>query len=604
MFETAFADPKFLEACHAQRSRRFGEAADGYRSILALRPHCALSMFNLSIAEAMGSENGTTLPSLASAVDMIGDDLEPYLSIPFVSFLRTPQMLRDLGQGLVDFGATAAGRRLLRAAVVCQSTSGLSFQQTAQAFQGSHWSEMAKDGVLDEAFDPASPVQPQSADDWYRIGALFFLKKQASKAYRAFREMAHYDHRVASIYGPSPLVGEASRELRGDQRDTITMLLERYAEADAAGRLPTPLHSRRLGGAPIGTVPFEQVTMLSVFTQWVGCTSKSLPGYLAEIFHGTASRLGIGSHFFAADPVIYNGGGSYNPKEMRDCLERLADAYAALKPDIFLFDASYRPSSDSINYDFLNRVIDRKRTKIVAVVGDAWWGHSAHWEAIADVVVTFDPLVTNDKLLLSPYPERMLPIFHPIDEERFYEQPLDAPIDDHALFVGSIVNTPSMMRMPWITALGEAKAPVVVHDGDRSAQKGLSHEAYAMVMRKAAMTYSFSSRNRNRSTIIGRQWEAIQSGTLLLEEGGSPLDEFFQPFRHYIPFDNVAEALAYTNYFLENRAARDAIATRAMKFRRQHYNTRRFWELVLQSTFGPTIDSLQKNTEQYADSQV
>jgi hypothetical protein len=222
------------------------------------------------------------------------------------------------------------------------------------------------------------------------------------------------------------------------------------------------------------------------------------------------------------------------------------------------------------------------------------WGFSKHWEEIVDLIVTFDPLVTNDALLKSPYPEKILPIFHPIDEQRFGDLPPGVDIDPHALFVGSITNTPAMMRMPWIAALADAKTPMVIHDGDRQATKALSHEAYALAMRKAAMTYSLSSRNRNRSTIIGRQWEAIQSGTLLLEEGGSPLNEFFMPFRHYVPFENLSEAVAFTHYFLENRAARDDIARRATKFRRRHYNTRRFWELVLSSALCPSPNLFKK----------
>jgi hypothetical protein len=477
----------------------------------------------------------------------------------------------------------------LRAAVKCQATSGLTFAQTGEALDGSIWSELAKDGSLDEAFDPSSATQPQSADDWYRIGAQYFIRSQFDRARRAFEAMSAHDPRTAAMFRPSPIVGETSPSFRSDQRQAIDRLLEESAEAEARGRLPLPRHSLRLGGSPAAPVPLEQVTMLTVFTEWVACTPKSLPGYLAELFHGTASRAGIRSHFFAADPVIYNGFGQYAPDQMRACLDRLADAYATIRPDVFLFDASYTPDPNTLDRVFLSRVIDRRRTKIVAVVGDAWGGLSAGWEAAVDVVLTFDPLVTCDQLMRSPYPERLLPIFHPIDEERFHDRSPGAAIENHALFVGSCANTPALLRMPWIAALIDAGAPISIHDGNREAGKALSHAAYARAMRKAAMTYSFSSRSRNRTTVIGRQWEAIQSGCLLLEEGGSPLDEFFQPFRHYVPFHNVAEALAYTHYFLENRAARDEIAGRAARFRREHYNTRRFWELVMDHALGPAL---------------
>ena len=595
MIKDVFSDPLFREACQAHRDRRFDDALKGYKAVLTVRPDCAFTKLCFCVAEALRPEGSTQLRSVAEAMDAIGEDLDDYLAVPFVSFLRWPPLLRRLGQALVDFGATSAGRRLLSAAVKCQATAGFTLEKSAQAFEGSLWSLMAKEGSLDEAFDNRSSTAPQSADDWYRIGAQYFQMKDFNKACRAFEGMATYDARTASIFQPSTIVGDASSELRPDQRNAITALLERYAEADVQGSLPAPIHSRRLGSAPVTPIDFNQVTMLSVFTRWVNCTPNSLPGYMAELFHGTGTRLGIGSHFFAGDPVIYNGAGSYKPAEMRACLDKLADVYRSLMPDIFLFDASYPPGPDTIGYEFLHKVVDRKRTKIVAIVGDAWWGFSAHWEQIVDLVVTFDPLVTNDALLKSPYPERILPIFHPIDEQRFGDLPPGADIDPHALFVGSVTNTPAIMRMPWIAALADAKAPMAIHDGDRQATEALSHEAYALAMRKAAMTYSFSSRNRNRSTIIGRQWEAIQSGTLLLEEGGSPLNEFFVPFRHYVPFENLSEAVAFTLYFLENRAARDDIANRAMKFRRRHYNTRRFWELVISSALYPTAHSLKKS---------
>ncbi len=595
MIEELFADPSFQEACRAHRDRRFDDALRGYQAVLAVRPECAFTKFCYCVAKALQPEGNTAILTVAEAVDAIGEDLERYLALPFVSFLRWPALLRQLGQALVDVGATSAGRRLLSVAVKCQATSGFTLERSAQALEGSIWTLMAKEGSLEEAFDPGSSISPQSADDWYRIGAQYFRMKDFDKASRAFRAMAAYDARVASIFRPSTIVGDASLELRPDQRNAITALLEQYAEADAQGSLPAPIHSRRLGNTPIAPIPFNQVTMLTVFTKWVNCTPNSLPGYIAELFHGTATRLGIHSHFFAGDPIIYNGAGSYEPAEMRECLDKLADTYRSVLPDIFLFDASYPPGPTTIDRDFLCRVIDRKRTKVVAMVGDAWWGFSAYWEELVDLIVTFDPLVTNDKLLKSPYPERILPIFHPIDEQRFTDLPPGADIDPHALFVGSIANTPAVLRMPWIAALADAKAPIAIHDGDRQVTQALSHEAYALAMRKAAMAYSLSSRNRNRSTIIGRQWEAIQSGTLLLEEGGSPLNEFFMPFRHYMPFENVSEALAYTHYFLENRAARDDLAARATKFRRRHYNTRRFWELVISSTLCPTTTALRKS---------
>jgi hypothetical protein len=595
LLEQLFADPTFHEACQAHRERRFDEALERYQAVLAARPDSAFTKFCYYIAQALQPDGNAKLHAIAEAVDAIGDDLERYLSVPFVSFLRWPSMLRRLGQALVDFGAASAGRRLLAAAVKCQATSGFTLEKSAQAFDGSFWTVLAKEGLLGEAFDTSSSVQPQSADDWYRIGAQYFRVKDFSKACRAFKAMAAYDARTASIFRPSAIVGDASPELRPDQRNAIAALLDQYAEADAMGMLPAPIHSRRLGNAPVSPVPFDEINMLTVFTRWVNCTPNSLPGYLAELFHGTATRVGIRSHFFAGDPVIYNGAGSYKPAEMRACLDKLADTYRSIMPDIFLFDASYPPGSDTIDHEFLCKVIDRKRTKVVAVVGDAWWGFSAHWEEIVDLIVTFDPLVTNDALLKSPYPERVLPIFHPIDELRFTDLPPGADIDPHALFVGSVTNTPAMMRMPWIAALADSKAPMAIHDGDRQATQALSHEAYALAMRKAAMTYSLSSRNRNRSTIIGRQWEAIQSGTLLLEEGGSPLNEFFMPFRHYVPFENLSEAVAFTHYFLEDRAARDDIASRATKFRRRYYNTRRFWELVISSALCPTPDILRKS---------
>ncbi len=595
MLDELFADPAFREACQAHRERRFDAALNGYQSILDVRPECAFTKFCFCVAQAVKDDGVTKLLPVAEAVDAIGDELERYLALPFLSFLRWPTLLNELGKALIDFGAASAGRRLLIAAVNCQATSGFTLEQAGQAFNGSIWTVMANEGSLDQVFDANSPLKPRSADDFYKIGAQYFRMRDFEKATHAFQAMAGYDARTASIYRPSTIVGDASPELRPDQRAAITELLDRHAEADTKGLLPTPIQTQRLGSTPDSSIPLNQVTMLTVFTRWVTCTPNSLSGYLAELFHGTATRIGIQSHFFGGDPIIYNGVGHYKPAEMRECLDKLADTYRTLMPDIFFFDASYPPGPNTIGHEFLFNVIDRKRTKVVAMVGDAWWGFSSHWEALVDLVLTFDPLITNDALLKSPYPERILPIFHPIDEQRFYDLPPGADIDPHALFVGSISNTPAMLRMPWIAALGSAKAPIAIHDGDRQATTALSHEAYATAMRKAAMTYSLSSRNRNRSTIIGRQWEAVQSGTLLLEEGGSPLNEYFMPFRHYIPFDNLSEALAYTHYFLENREARDAVASRGATFRRRHYNTRRFWDLVVSSALCPVTTALRKS---------
>ena len=363
MLENTPTDSAFLEACAHHRGQRLEQAINSYRAFLQTHPDCGFALFNLCLAEAMDNPIGPLLPALAKAIDLIGDDLEPYLDQPFMSFLRKPQAHRILGRGLIESGQLAAGRRLLSAAVKCQATSGLTLLQSSHAFETSIWTELAREGRLDEVFDTKTPDQPRSADDWYRIGVQYFTKRDFGRAHQAFKSMAAYDPRAGAIFRPSPIVGELSPELRPDQRLAIDALLDRYAVSEQANAMPEPLHTHRLGSRPVGSVPLDEVTMLTVFTQWVGCAPNSLPGYLAELFHGTAKRAGIRSHFSAGDPVIYNGCGYYEPNDMRTCLDNLADAYATIKPDVFLFDASYFPKANALDRLFLSRVIDRKRTK-------------------------------------------------------------------------------------------------------------------------------------------------------------------------------------------------------------------------------------------------
>jgi hypothetical protein len=78
----------------------------------------------------------------------------------------------------------------------------------------------------------------------------------------------------------------------------------------------------------------------------------------------------------------------------------------------------------------------------------------------------------------------------------------------------------------------------------------------------------------------GRTFEAIASGTLLLEQSGKAASQLYVPLVHFIPFMSMDQALIFTQFLIKHPEWRDQIAGEARRFHTAHYAADRIWTAV------------------------
>jgi spore maturation protein CgeB len=81
--------------------------------------------------------------------------------------------------------------------------------------------------------------------------------------------------------------------------------------------------------------------------------------------------------------------------------------------------------------------------------------------------------------------------------------------------------------------------------------------------------------------ITGRVWEILHSGSLLLEEENAETRYYFEPFIHYVPFENAAQLKCLIEFFHKNPDQAETIGQSAYAFCTTHYDAATIWSRIL-----------------------
>ena len=78
-----------------------------------------------------------------------------------------------------------------------------------------------------------------------------------------------------------------------------------------------------------------------------------------------------------------------------------------------------------------------------------------------------------------------------------------------------------------------------------------------------------------------RIFEAINSGAVLLQQDFNQMHDYFVPYVHYAPFNNVHEMVSTAQFLLKNDTIANSITTAAMKWYNQRYSGKLFWDKII-----------------------
>ena len=300
-------------------------------------------------------------------------------------------------------------------------------------------------------------------------------------------------------------------------------------------------------------------------------------------FSGSATHAGhVVSKFDIGDisyddhvkrPMNYN-------KILKSGVEALKEFLLFERPDIVVFDGNFIPSGRSIDREVIREIKRDLGFKLCTIIGDLHdlqpQSRLNYWGEVSDLVVVFNTetrhyanFVDKKKVLAAP--------FISFDERRFNR----GTVRDIGLgFCGG----KGRRRDDFLSFAEQCGIPTTTHFVDD--KKYLNEVEFRDFLTRSKITFSNgyvgTIDGMPHSVMTGRIAESILSGSLLVYESGSQVDDYFVPFVHYIPVDNVHDLVHFCRYLLNNEEKRAEMANEAYSYLIENYSSKKFWDCVTQ----------------------
>lgn len=180
-------------------------------------------------------------------------------------------------------------------------------------------------------------------------------------------------------------------------------------------------------------------------------------------------------------------------------------------------------------------------------------------------------------------PDRYLYLWEPQDPRLFYsteEKNRDIPVS----FLGRLYKHNSSYRADTINYLREAGIDVF-HKGGQREKTAVSLEEYASYIRRSKISLSLPRAGSGISQIQGRLWEIAASGSMILEDLNLETLQVFTPDVDYIAYSGYLDLIIKCRYYLDNDKERIKIAQSGHNKLIQHYNNKKFWNIIFNKLF-------------------
>jgi len=315
------------------------------------------------------------------------------------------------------------------------------------------------------------------------------------------------------------------------------------------------------------------------------------------------SGLGTVSAFFCDEHCRLN---------CTPCDEAFVKTCEQLKPDfLFLFPVSTDivrwcgdpPQQKALHmfprkstFEFIKKALD---IPIITCNGDAYgedsFAYTEELSLISDRILIMEP--NSDFMERARTPEKYVLLWCPVVSSIFCSnghesRDIDVSFIGRAHYSDSDNDLPPdnplhqyLYRLVFLEKLIAAGIPVFRAGGQQQLVP-LSTEQVAEYLRRSKISLNFSYFSPERRLIRGRVWEALNCGSLLLEEDNSSTSYYLEPNKHYIPFNGVEDAAEKIRFYLQNPALLENIAQSGCTVARENYGARIFWERVIDIALG------------------
>ncbi len=387
--------------------------------------------------------------------------------------------------------------------------------------------------------------------------------------------------RCSSLLGPASMVSTSLDENR------VAAILSANFQSWKNGETSTPMRKLafEIDRSSQETVSEQKPLKVSIVLSrywphngmetdlWVNfCGSATHAGYLVSQFD--ISDISYDDH--VKRPMNYS-------KNLKAGIEALKEFLLLEKPEIVVFDGNFIPRGRSIGREVIRDMKSDLGFKLCTVVGDLHdlqpENRLDYWGEVSDLVVIFDSqtrhyanFANKEMVLVSP--------FIPFDERCFHGS---VEKDIGLGFCGG----KGRRRDVFLSFAEKCGIPTTVHFVDD--KKYLTDVEFRDFLSRSRISFSNgyvgTIAGLSHSVMTGRIAESILSGSLLVYESGSQIDEYLVPYVHYIPVDNIHELVHFCRYLLKNEEIRAGMAASAYEYCLENYSSKRFWDCVTHRLF-------------------
>lgn len=290
---------------------------------------------------------------------------------------------------------------------------------------------------------------------------------------------------------------------------------------------------------------------------------------------GSARAAGVDFDTYLDDAIVF-------PQLWRGSDEAAAERVSAFKahladhrPDIVILDCAYRPGLRGLKPAGIRALCDRLGVRLVCLMRDAMAGNMDYlplWAEAADRLLIFDPAS----------PIRVDPRFaHKVMLGFSQTQHLSPPPlaqGSDLLFLGSDSYGVRNMLLSVLATSDDLDFTAIT--GARRAQDCPDFESYAARLGQAGAVLNVAAHARAEFLVTGRVFEAIALGTVLLEQDNPATRAYFTPWRHFLPWTNVADIVQLARFIKRNPAVAERIRTEARRWLDLNYDCGRFWRAL------------------------
>ena len=376
------------------------------------------------------------------------------------------------------------------------------------------------------------------------------------------------DHKLL-VSRPCSILGRSTPRLTASQRAIVRTIIDTQRHLWVTGEIPAP-PEMNVYATSTAAVP---KSVAVVMPRYINCSPANMDHDIAYHMAHSAETAGVCVSRYDADAITYQGKG-----KLRAEIGRLQEFLSESRPEIVAFDGNYIPNGRTIDADV---ILELKRVigfKLLVVIPDCYDGcpvdYLGYWHRAADASVIFHRdsgyfrnLRDKTNVIVCPTP--------PIDAATF------AVSRDRDIDIGySGGNTRE--RGMFLDAAADAGLRTKCWFHNRSRSQCPSVQEFADLLGRSKMAFNNGWVHNGESIMTGRVGEVIAAGAVLLQEVGSPIDDYLVPFVHYVPVANIAQFVSFCQFLAEDDERRSALARDGSDFWREHYGSDGFWRCVAQ----------------------